>query len=65
MDGLVDAGFIVLGGPLDDERRVVFAVEADSHDAVRATFARDPWSGTHLADDTIDGWTIRLDERRS
>jgi len=30
MDGLVDAGFIVLGGPLGDEQRVVHAVEAPS-----------------------------------
>jgi hypothetical protein len=65
MDGLVDAGFVVLGGPLDDEQRVVFAVEADSEEAVRATFARDPWSGSHLEDDTIDGWTIRLAERHN
>jgi hypothetical protein len=65
MDGLVVAGFIVLGGPLADEQRVVFAVEADSQDSVRDTFALDPWSGTHLEDDTIDGWTVRLDERQS
>ena len=36
MDGLVDAGFIVLGGPLADEHRVVHAVEAESEDAVLA-----------------------------
>lgn len=65
MDGLVDAGFIVLGGPLADEHRVAFAVEADSEDTVRATFARDPWSGSHLQDDTLDGWTVRLDQRSS
>ena len=64
MDGLVDAGFIVLGGPLADELRVVHAVEAESEDAVRATLARDPWSETHLRVDTIDPWTIRLDGRR-
>jgi uncharacterized protein YciI len=64
MDGLVAAGFIVLGGPLADEERVVHAVEAESEDAVRATLARDPWSGTHLLVDTIDPWTIRLDGRR-
>jgi hypothetical protein len=63
MDGLVDAGFIVLGGPLADEHRVAFAVEADSADEVRATLARDPWDGTHLQEDSIDGWTIRLDGR--
>jgi hypothetical protein len=65
MDGLVDAGFIVLGGPLADEQCVAHAVEAESEDAVRATFARDPWSETHLQVDTIDPWTIRLDGRRS
>ena len=63
MDGLVDAGFIVLGGPLADEQRVAHAVEAESEDAVRATLARDPWSETHLVIDTIDPWTIRLDAR--
>lgn len=65
MDGLVDAGFVVLGGPLADEVRIVLAVEAESDEAVRETLARDPWSGTHLVVDTIDPWTIRLDGRRS
>jgi uncharacterized protein YciI len=63
MDGLVDAGFIVLGGPLADEHRVAHVVEAESEDAVRATLALDPWSETHLQVDTIDPWTIRLDGR--
>jgi uncharacterized protein YciI len=65
MDSLVDDGFIVLGGPLADEHRVVHAVEAESEDAVRATLARDPWSETHLRVETIDPWTIRLDGRRA
>jgi uncharacterized protein YciI len=63
MDALVDAGFVVLGGPLADEQRVVLAVEAESEDAVRETLARDPWDGTHLVVDAIDQWTIRLDAR--
>jgi len=57
MDGLVDAGFVVLGGPLADEQRVVLAIEAQTEDAVRATLARDPWSETHLRIDTIEPWT--------
>jgi uncharacterized protein YciI len=65
MDGLVDAGFIVLGGPLDDEQRVAHVVEAESVQDVRATLARDPWSETHLVLETIDPWTIRLDGRRA
>jgi uncharacterized protein YciI len=64
MDGLVDAGFLVLGGPLADERRVVHAVDAESEDEIRATLARDPWSESHLRIEAIDAWTIRLDGRR-
>jgi len=63
MDGLVETGFLVLGGPLSDEYRVAHAVEAESEDAVRETLARDPWSGSHLRVSTIDPWTIRLDGR--
>ena len=65
MEGLVDAGFVVLGGPLADEQRVGLAIEAQSEDAIRATLARDPWSETHLRIDTIEPWTIRLDGRRA
>jgi len=63
MDELVDAGFLVLGGPLAGDGRVAHAVEAESHDAVRAAFARDPWSESHLRVDSIEPWTIRLDAR--
>jgi uncharacterized protein YciI len=64
MDRLVDDGFLVLGGPLADDVRTVHAVQAESEEQVRATFARDPWSETHLLIDSIDPWTIRLDGRR-
>jgi len=64
MNELVDRGVVVLGGPLADEHRVVHVVEADSVEAVRAVFAADPWSGTHLEVDSIDGWTLRLDSRQ-
>jgi uncharacterized protein YciI len=60
MDQLVDDGFILLGGPLSDEVRTAHAVQASSEDEVRAIFARDPWSGSHLVIDSIDAWTIRL-----
>src|SRR5262245_45322387 len=64
MDGLVDDGFLVLGGPLYDEVRVVHAVEAGSEAEIRATLARDPWSGSHLEVDAVEPWTIRLDGRK-
>ena len=63
MDGLVEDGFIVLGGPLADEHRVILAVEAASEAEVRATLARDPWSETHLVVASVEPWTIRLDGR--
>jgi uncharacterized protein YciI len=65
MDDLVAAGFVVLGGPLRDEHRVVMAVEARSEAAVRATLARDPWSDSHLQVYSVDAWRIRLDGRSS
>ena len=65
MDALVDASFIVLGGPLADDGRVAHAVEADSEQAVRETLARDPWSESHLRVEAVEQWTIRLDSRRS
>jgi uncharacterized protein YciI len=64
MDALVDDGFIVLGGPLSDEFRVVHAVEAVSEEAVRALLSQDPWSESHLQVASIEPWTIRLDARR-
>ena len=75
MNGLVDEGFIILGGPLagrdavdlaaDADHRVAHAVEAESEEAVRATLARDPWSGTHVVIDSIEPWTILLDAREA
>ena len=64
MDGLVDDGIIVLGGPLADEERVVLAVEAGSEDEVRTTLAADPWHESHLVVESVERWTIRLDGRR-
>jgi uncharacterized protein YciI len=63
MDDLVEQGFIVLGGPLADELRVVHAIKAESEDEIRSTLARDPWSETHLMLGAIEPWTIRLDGR--
>lgn len=63
MDALVDSGFIVLGGPLADEYRVVMVVEADSEDDARAVLAQDPWSGSHLVLVSLEPWNLRLDSR--
>src|SRR3954451_18928210 len=42
MDSLVDDGFVVLAGPLADEPRGVYAVDAESAAAVRTRIEADP-----------------------
>jgi uncharacterized protein YciI len=65
VDGLVDSGFIVLGGPLQGEREVLIIVNAPDEDIVWKRFADDPWvqSGM-LALTTVERWTILLDGLR-
>ncbi len=62
MDSLVDAGHIVLGGPLPNGR-VAHAMEAESEDELRAIWARDPWHDSHLVLESVEPWEIRLDSR--
>ena len=64
MDGLVDAGFVLLGGPLEGGRDTLHVVEAESEDAVRKRFAEDPWAANGmLRPVSIEGWTVLLDGR--
>jgi hypothetical protein len=41
MDELVDAGVVILGGPLADEHRVVLAIEAESEDDMHVIRGRE------------------------
>ena len=59
MEGLVDDGFILLGGVLEDGR-ALHVVEASSEDAVRARFAEDPWPVEMLDVATVTAWEILL-----
>ena len=66
MDGLVESGFIVLGGPLDDGEHALLVVEAASEEEIRERLAVDPWSPAHmelLAVNTVQRWSIWLDGR--
>lgn len=66
MDGLVEQGFIVLGGPLAGEREVLHAVCAASEDAVRERLAQDNWAQNGmLSVKSIEPWTILLDGRET
>ena len=67
MDDLVDEGFIVLGGPLENEngREVLHIVDAPSEEAVHARFADDIWARTGMLKTVrVERWTILLDGRR-
>jgi hypothetical protein len=65
MDGLVDEGFILLGGPLQGDRDVLHIVTAPSEQAIRDRLADDPWSKNGmLTIRSIERWTILLDGRR-
>ena len=61
MNGLVDDGLIVLGGPLDGDREAFHVVEAQSEEELRARFAEDPWAKNGmLSIASVERWTILL-----
>jgi uncharacterized protein len=64
MDGLVDEGFILLGGPLAAGATVLLVVEASDESEIRARFNADPWTPLGLLEIvSIQPWTILLDGR--
>jgi hypothetical protein len=66
MDDLVDAGFIILGGPLDDGDRALLVIEAADEDEVRARLGQDPWASTDLLQiGTLSHLRLWLDGRQS
>jgi len=66
MDGLVDDGFLILGGPVGDGEQTLHVVEADGEDDARTRLARDPWASAGLLRvGTIEPWALWLDSRRA
>jgi uncharacterized protein YciI len=65
MDGLVNDGFIVMGGPLDDGENALLIVDAADEDEVRQRLVTDPWSPMEmLRVGSVKRWSIWLDGRR-
>jgi uncharacterized protein YciI len=61
MNGLVDDGLILLGGPLENGRETVHVVDAPSEEVLRSRFAEDPWAQNGmLTVKSIERWTILL-----
>jgi uncharacterized protein YciI len=64
MDGLVDDGFIILGGPVGDGEQTLDAVEAAGENEIRARLDWDPWAAAGLLEiGTIEPWALWLDSR--
>jgi uncharacterized protein YciI len=64
MDGLVDDGFIILGGPVGDGEQTLHAVEAADENEIRTRFAADPWAAAGLLQiGTVEPWELWLDGR--
>ena len=63
MNRLVDNGFVVLGGPLD-ERDVLLVVASDTEASIRARLAPDPWIENGMLSITaVRPWTVLLEGR--
>jgi len=62
MDRFVEEGFILLGGPLEDEREVLHVVRSESKEAIDARLAEDNWTRNGMLETvSVEGWTILLD----
>ena len=66
MDGLVDDGFILLGGPIGDSKQTMLIVEAADAREIQDRLDEDPWAPMDLLRiGSIQPWTIWLDGRLS
>jgi len=66
MDGLVDDGFIVLGGPVGSGEQSLHVVEAADENEIKARLAGDPWAKARLLQiGSIETWALWLDSRQA
>jgi len=64
MDRLLDDGFVIMGGPLEDGRQVLHIVEAADKQEVMERLAGDPWEPMGiLRTYRIQRWHVWLDGR--
>jgi uncharacterized protein YciI len=65
MDGLVEEGFVVLGGPmgLGDGDNVLLIVDAPDEAAIHSRLAEDPWPDEQLMTARVTPWNVWLRPR--
>jgi uncharacterized protein YciI len=62
MDGLVEDGYVVLGGPVGEGEGedTLQVMEAEDEQAVRACLAEDPWREDMLVTKSVEPWQVWL-----
>ncbi len=66
MDGLVETGFLIVGGPLSNGDRTLHLIAAASETEIRARLSEDPWAAADLLRvESIEPWQLWLDGRDS
>jgi hypothetical protein len=64
MDGLVDDGLLILGGPVGNGEQTLHCVQAAGEPEIQARLAEDPWASAGLLRvGTIEPWALWLDSR--
>ena len=65
MDRIYADGFLLMVGPLEGGRDVLWIVEADSEEAIARRMAEDPWSPNRMLRPTrIERWDIVMGGER-
>jgi predicted enzyme related to lactoylglutathione lyase len=65
MDGLVNDGFIIVGGPVEGGEETLHLVVAEDENEIRTRLAGDPWASADLLRvGAIEPWALWLDGRR-
>ena len=62
MDGLVEDGYVVLGGPVGEGEGedTLQVMEAEDEQTVRACLAEDPWREDMLVTKSVEPWQVWL-----
>jgi uncharacterized protein YciI len=61
MDGLDEAGFVIMGGPIGEGEEVLLIVNAENEEAIHAQLAADPWTPMDLLRvRKVDRWHVLL-----
>lgn len=61
MNRLIEEGFLILGGPMEEGRRILMVVDAEDENQIRERISDDPWSIAGLLEIvSIWRWNIMI-----